>query len=282
MRKYSAISTALGLIAFSLAGCSAGNKSTSPKVDAQQEYQALRPAIDSMVIGVLDYLSTGTDYLEDFQPGGFSSPRLGRLAHDADTGLIFNYVYQNGWHIVEAMMELDSLSFAIAESLRFTDVLGTPQEEPDSATTTALRMITHLTFTSEFHIMNGTLGDHVDFNFIGFQSPTITADGTGRFGMELSGTDSVGAYSVDLSSALNVDHVTIGNPYQGGNGCPRAGTADLHLEGSFSGHDDEGTVVSGTANASVTVSFHLSGSADVTADVGGMQFSESVNACPSR
>ena len=280
MKKYLAIIAAVGLVVILLVGCSGGDKGTKPKVSAQQEYQALKPDIDTMVAGVLDYLTTGINRLRDFESGNPTPPRLLRMASDADTGMNFNYVYQNGWHIVSASLELDSIQIAMAESLRFTDAQGAPQQTPDSTTTSGLHLVTHVAFSSDYHALNGSLTDYVNFTFSGFQSPTVSVNGAGRFGMDMSGSDTLGAYAVDLGSTVDMNQVSVSNPYKGGNGCPRAGTADLHLDGSFSGHDDDGTAVSGDVTASVAITFQLSGSADVTVDIANTQFNSSVNACP--
>jgi len=50
---------------------------------------------------------------------------------------------------------------------------------------------------------------------------------------------------------------------------------------AISGHDDDGQAVSGYVNITVTVVFHGSEQADITATIDGTQFSWSEDACSS-
>jgi len=281
MRRYLAFVAVLVLAAAVIFGCSASDKSTTPaKTSAERQYEALKPTIDTLFLDLRGFLEYGLTFLEEVDTSmGFMPPGLGKPAHDADT-IILDYSYTDGWHEMRFMIDVDSLTFDMRVKVQYIDGTGAPQEEPDQGTA-SLHVIFDFDIASTVHEMNGEMGQHVDLTYTGLQTSTITVDGTGDLDADFTGYDEHGAVDVDMEYDIDVNDVTMSNPELGGSGCVTGGSAAMALLGTFSGHDDDGQPVSGNIDATVTVVFNSNGKANITATIGGSQFSWIEDACSS-
>ncbi len=279
MRTMVQSAAVLVLAAVFLGGCSSPSD-TTPSLSASEKYELVEEDIDSFVKSFTTFVTQDLSSFQRFDPATAATRPLGKPAVVTDSVITYDTAYVNGWHIITATGISENESVSITDSLRFLDLAGTPQYEPNPATTDAVYLREHVTMSIAIPDFNMSLSMDMDgaFSFSGFQSPMIIADGAMDMTMVMGFETEHGPTTMDMTYDLEINDIAVSNPEQGGNGCITGGSFVIAFSAAVDGYDENGQHINETVNAYITLTF--SGSSGIyTTTIDGSNFTESFDGC---
>ncbi len=269
------------LAAVLLGGCSSPNDgNTSTSMSASEKFELVEQDIDMFVQSFTEFVAQDLNSFQSFDPATVSPRPLGKATVVTDSVITYDTSYVNGWHIITATGTSENESVSVSDSLRFVDLTGTPQQDPNPVTTDAIYLRQHVNLSLVIPDMGMSISMEVDggFDFTGFQSSTIIADGYTDMTMAMAFQTEYGPTTMNMTYDLDINDIAVSNPTEGGTGCITGGSFVIEFVADVDGYDENGQRIDERVRAYITLTFNGSSGVYVTT-IDGSNFTQTFDGC---